>query len=68
MTRWSKENPSKSSAARCFSLAPDWYKDAKKNGASERELFQLVKVFCVESLEKEIDDGFVQLMIDGYEA
>jgi hypothetical protein len=73
MTNWSKKIPSQTSAASNFSLAPDWYRDAKKNGASESELFALVRAFCVRVLVDEdgantVDDAFVQLMISNYEA
>ncbi len=50
-------------------LAPAWYNARKQAGVSEKDLFEMVKEFCAENLPgKEIDDGFVRLLIMSYEA
>ncbi len=66
---WKNKVAGKNLIGEHFTLAPEWYIEAKENGATKQEIFELVREFCLANAEDEtIDDSFVELMIDTYEA
>jgi hypothetical protein len=50
-------------------LAPKWFIELKEAGASQVEIFEAVRSFCMSSMQDEIiDDGLVELTINSYES
>lgn len=50
-------------------LAPEWYMALKQSQASQKEVFEAVRAYCMETMpHQSIDDDFVELMVATYEA
>jgi len=50
-------------------LAPDWYMELKRSGATPEDIHRAVHDFCVGAMpHQEVDEAFIQLMIASYEA
>lgn len=51
-----------------FFFAPQWYIQAKAEGATKKQLSAMVRDFCIQAQGQEPEEELVELMMDMYEA